>query len=130
MTSIVATIFAVIQAKHKDKTLSLYEMIKKSLLLRDSPSATPLPNPDATAKAPTPSNASSKVTERWNQSNLNYFDPYLDKTYKDRKIVLVGKDVYYKNVVLFVQQLQSLVTFKGAALLKTNIVTSLCGSVL
>ena len=42
--------------------------------------------------------------------------------------MLVGKDVYYKNVVLFVQRLQNLVTFNGAALVKANIATSLQGS--
>lgn len=42
----------------------------------------------------------------------------------------VGKDVYYRNVVLFVQRLQSLVTFKEAALVKINIATSFQGSAL
>ncbi len=42
----------------------------------------------------------------------------------------VGKDVYYRNVVLFVQRLQSLVTFKEAALVKANITTSLRNSAL
>lgn len=45
-------------------------------------------------------------------------------------MVLVGKDVYYKNMVLFVQRLQSLVTFKGAALVKANMAMSLRGSAL
>lgn len=44
--------------------------------------------------------------------------------------MLVGKDVYYSNVVLFVQRLENLVTFKGAALVKANIATSLQGSAL
>ena len=38
--------------------------------------------------------------------------------------------MYYRNVVLFVQRLQSLVTFRGAALMKANIATSLRGSAL
>ena len=42
----------------------------------------------------------------------------------------VGKDVYYRNVVLFIQRLQSLVTFRGATLVKANIATSLRGSAL
>lgn len=41
------------------------------------------------------------------------------------EVVSVGKDVYYRNIVLFVQYLQSLVTFKGTALVKANIATSL-----
>ena len=42
----------------------------------------------------------------------------------------VGKDVYYRNVILFIQRLQSLVTFRGASLVKANIATSLRGSAL
>ncbi len=42
----------------------------------------------------------------------------------------VGKDVYYRNVVFFVQRLQNLVTFRGATLVKANIATSLRGSAL
>lgn len=43
----------------------------------------------------------------------------------------VGKNVYYKILVLFVQHLQSLVTFmKGAALIKANVTTSLKRSTL
>lgn len=46
------------------------------------------------------------------------------------KVVLVGKDVYYKNKVLFVQRIQNLVTFKCTALVKANIPTSLRESAL
>lgn len=42
----------------------------------------------------------------------------------------VGKEVYYKNVVLFVQQIQSRLIFQGAGLVKANIATSLRGSAL
>lgn len=42
----------------------------------------------------------------------------------------MGKDVYYRNVVLFVQHLQSLVTFKGAAFVKVNVATSFQGTAL
>lgn len=111
--------------------LSLREMIEKSLLLGDSPSATPPPNPDA---APKPHPATDSVprasTERWNQADLGYFDPYLHRARGEGKMVSVGKDVYFRNVVLFVQRLQSLVTFQGAAFVKANIATSLRGSVL
>lgn len=42
----------------------------------------------------------------------------------------VGKNVYYRNVVLFTQCIQNLVTFKSAILVKANIATSLQGSAL
>ena len=72
----------------------------------------------------------SRATDRWNQSDLGYFDPHLDNAHGEGEIVLVGKDVYYRNVVLFVQRLQNLVTFKGVALVKANIATSFRGSAL
>lgn len=42
----------------------------------------------------------------------------------------VEREVYYKNVVLFVQQIQGLVTFQEAGLVKANIVTCFHGSAL
>lgn len=111
--------------------LSLRKMIEKFLLLRDFPSATPPHDPDAAPKPHSATNSLSRVsTERWNQANLGYFDLYLDKAHGEGEIVLIEKDVYYRIVVLFMQHLQSLVTFRGAALVKTNIATSLQGSAL
>ena len=107
--------------------LSLQEMIEKSLLLRKSSL-----NPDATPKVHTGADSLPKtITKRWNQANLGYFDPHLDtKAHGEGEVVSVGKDVYYRNVVLFMQHIQNLVTFKGAALMKANIPISLRGSAL
>ena len=106
--------------------LSLREMIEKSLLLRDSQSVTLPPDPDATPKSLFAGDSLPKPsTERWNQADLGYFDPHLDKAHGEGEVVSVGKDVYYRNVVLFVKRLQSLVTFKEAALVKANVATSL-----
>lgn len=69
--------------------------------------------------------------ERWTQADLGYFDPHLDeKAHGLGDIVSVGKDVYYQNVVLFIQRIQNRVTFKGVALVRINIPTSLRGSAL
>ena len=122
--SAVATAVADIQTKHESKMLSLREMIEKSLLLRKSP-----PEPDATPKAYPAANSHPK-NERWNQAELGYFDPHLDSVHGDGEVVSVRKEVYYRNVVLFVQRIQSLVTFRGAGLVKGNIATSLRGSAL
>lgn len=106
-------------------------MIGKSLLLRESFSSTPSPNPDVSLKVyPSSDSLPKKTTERWNQADLGYFDPHLNRAYGEGEIVSVGKDVYYKNVELFVQRLWSLVTFRGAAFVKANIVISLQGSAL
>lgn len=109
---------------------ALRKMIEKSLLLKDSTSSTPPSDPNASSKAFPPTDLQSKATDRWNQSDLGYFDPHLDKAHGEGEVMSVGKDVYYRNVVLFVQRLQNLVTFKRAALVKANIATSLRGSAL
>ena len=131
VSSAVATTVAAIQAKHEIKMHSLQEMIEKSLLLRESLSGTPPPDPDATPKALPGSDSLPQVsTERWNQADLGYFEFYLNKAHRTSEIVSVDKDLYYRNVVLFVQHLQSLVIFRGAAFVKANIATSLRGSAL
>lgn len=110
-----------IQTKYENKMLSLYKIIEKSLFLRDFPMTIPSPDHDTSAKMSTPPDNLTKTTERWNQANLGYFDSPLDKAYRKREIISIGKDVYYKNEVFFVQRLQSLVTFKKATLVKANI---------
>ena len=131
VTSTVIVAVDAMQAKHEEEIFALREIIKKFLLLRKSPSAIPSPSPVATPKTHPGANFFPKTTtKRWNQSDLGYFDPHLDRAYKEDKIVLAGKEVYYWNVVLFVQRFQSLVIFQGAALVKANIITSLWGSAL
>ena len=125
VTSAIAAAVDAIQTKHKEEMLALREMIEKYLLLKDSASSTPPFDPNASSKALPLMDLQSRATNRLNQSDLGYFDPHLDKTHGEGEIVSVGKDVYYMNVVLFVQRLQNLVTFKGVALVKANIATSL-----
>lgn len=129
MTSTIAITVVAIQAKHDDNMLFLRKLIEKSLLLKDFFSATLFFNLDATAKISFFANILSKtLTKKWNQANLYYFDPHFDKAHDEDKIVLVDKNVYYKNIVLFVQHLQSLVIFQSVALVKANIATLLQGS--
>lgn len=63
--------------------------------------------------------------KRWNQANLGYFDPHLDVSYEIGEIVLLSKKVYFWNVVVFIQQIQNLIFFKRALLVKANITTFL-----
>lgn len=58
----IATALAAIEAKYKDEILSLWEMIKKSLLLRESLSKTSSPDPDATPKTLPGSDSLPKTT--------------------------------------------------------------------
>ena len=131
VTSAVAAVINAIQTKHKEKMLALQEMIEKSLLFRDFSSSTPPSDPDAIFKAhPTTDSLPKTLTERWNQANLGYFDPHLDKANSKDEIVLIGKDVYYRNLVLIVQRLQSLITFRDAVFVKANVATSFRDSAL
>ena len=102
VTSAVTAAVDAIQAKHKEEMLALREMIEKSLLLKDSASSTSPPDLNASSKLSPPADLTLKSTERWNQANLGYFDPHLYRAYGEGEIVSVGKDVYYRNVVLFV----------------------------
>lgn len=120
-----------IHTKYENKILSLWEMIKKSLLLREFFSTTSSPDRDAIPKALSGRDSLPKAsTERWNQADLSYFDSQLDMAHREGEIISVGKDIYYRNVMLFVQRFQSLVIFKRAALVKANVTTSLQGSTL
>lgn len=62
VTSAVAITVTAIQAKNKNKILSLWERIEKFLLLKKSPSASSFLNSDATPKAYLGSNSLPKTT--------------------------------------------------------------------
>ncbi len=67
--------------------------------------------------------------EQWNQIDFGYFDSNVDdKANGAGELVSVEKDVYYRNVVLFTQRIQNLVTFRSATLVKANVATSFWGS--
>lgn len=71
VSSAVTTAIAAIQTKLESEMLSLREMIKKSLLLTDSASATPTPDLNATSKAlPGDDSLPKAFIERWNQADL------------------------------------------------------------
>lgn len=99
ISSVVAIAIATIQIKHKNLMLSLHEMIEKSFLLRNFSLTIPPPDSDASAKVSTVLDNSTKMTKRWNEATLGYFDSHLDKAHRKGEIVLVGKDIYYRNVV-------------------------------
>lgn len=147
ITFAIIAAFDTLHTKHNNNIQSLCQILKKALLAKNSISPLSLllvhNNLLTNALAPAANDVvgSSKSTliidlmsktfeKRWSWAELSCFNPYLNKTYKKGKIVLVEKNVYYKNVVLFVQFLQSLVTFCGSALIKVNIAILLQGSIL
>lgn len=112
VTSAVTTAVAAIQTKYKSEMLFLYELIEKFLLFKDSPSSTPPPDPDIAANVhPSTDSLPKASTKKWNQADFGYYHLHLDRTHGEGEIVSVGKDVYYRNVVFFVQHLQKLITF-------------------
>ena len=66
----------------------------------------------------------------WQLADLGYFNPMLDKSYGEGKVVTVGKDVYYRLVILFIERIKDLASVKGAILVRSNINTCLRGTAL
>lgn len=93
---------ASVWANHEKEMLVLWKMIKKSLLFGKFGSSTPSPNPNIISKAFFSTDLLSNTIKRWNQADFRYFDPYLDKIYGKNEVILVGKDIYYQNIILFV----------------------------
>lgn len=111
VTSLVTIAVAAIQAKPKGKMLSVREKIEKSLLLKEFYFATPPFDPDPSPIIHLGTNTLPKTTiGKCNQADLDYLDLHLNRVYEKDEIVLVGRHVYYSNVVLFLQCFQSLVT--------------------
>lgn len=77
---------------------------------------------------PVPLAIDSGSKEQWNASDIGYFNPHLDASYSEGEIVTVGKEIYYRNVYLFVKQVQDLASIKGDMLVKTNLNTALRGA--
>lgn len=102
VTSGIIAAMTSMHTKYEEEILALREMIKKSLLLREPASFTLSLDSNASNKASALSDFPSRTTKRWNQADLGYFDPYLDEAYSKGEIVSIGKDVYYKNMVLFI----------------------------
>ena len=81
-------------------------MIKKFLLLKEYSSMTLPPDPDASPKVlPGDDFLPKALTERRNFGHLGYFYPNLNIAQREDEVMLVKKDVYYRNVVLFVWHL-------------------------
>lgn len=75
-------------------------------LMESRPAASPKPKlsqHQSPSLSPDLTSEYQPCMERWNQADLSYFDPHLDeKAHRPGKVVSMGKDVYYRNVVLFV----------------------------
>lgn len=71
----------------------LRKLNKNSLSLRDFSCATFSLDLDAIAKTFSSTNIIPKIwAKTWNQDELGYFDPNLDKAHRKDEIVSIGKD--------------------------------------
>ena len=59
--------------------------------------------------------------ERFRESEIGYFDPKCSETHGKGDYVTIGDKVHYRNVWLFIDSAKSIVTTKGAALVRTNL---------
>ena len=86
------------------------------------------PGPTGPTGPPGADGYSSSGTPNWNAKDIGFFDPHLDKSYGDGDIVTQGSDVYYRNVMLFIERVKDLAAIKGAAVVRTNLNTCLRGN--
>lgn len=100
VTSTVTGVISLLQAKHKNDITSLCSLIKKMLVTNASFSS--LTSPTDIVSQPSFQVDIPSKNKRWNQAKLRYFNLYLDKAHGDGEVVLIGKEIYYRNIVLFV----------------------------
>ena len=81
-------------------------------------------------EVPTPTNTPVQKDTKWRPEELGFFDPLLDKSYGTGDTAMVGKDLYYRNVFLFIERIEDLARIKGDELIAANINTCLRGTAL
>ena len=81
-----------------------------------------------TNPTPTPTPTTPAPSTHWRADEIGLFDPHLDKSHGDGEIVTVGKDVYYRSVMLFIERIRDMATIKGAQLVRINLNTCLRGA--
>ena len=72
-----------------------------------------------------PGNASG--IPQWRPEDIGYFDPKLPDSYGTGPMVRDGKDIWYRNVHLFIERIKDLVNTKGEDTVRTNLNTCLRG---
>ena len=57
--------------------------------------------------------------------DIGFFDLNLPTNYSEGKVVLVGKKLYYRNIILFTERIKDLVIIKKYKLIRANFNTYL-----
>ncbi len=59
---------------------------------------------------------------------IEIFCPHLDLSHGEGKVLTVEKDIYNRNLILFVQHVRELVVYKGVDLVKANLTILFCNA--
>ena len=57
--------------------------------------------------------------------DIGFFDPNLPTNYGEGKVVLIGKKLYSRNIILFTKKMKDFATIKGYELVRANFNTYL-----
>ena len=57
--------------------------------------------------------------------DIGFFDLNLSINYGEGEVALIGKELYYRNIILFTKKIEDLVIIKGYKLVRTNLNTYL-----
>ena len=58
---------------------------------------------------------------KWKAEELGFFDLYLTSSLNLGDIMIIGKELYYRSVILFIDRIADLATIKPVILIKANI---------
>ena len=61
---------------------------------------------------------------------IGFFDLFLDISYRAEDLVSVDKDIYYRDVHLFMTQIVNIIRIKSTALVVANLHICLCETAL
>ena len=118
------------QQLQQDINAAVQRAVTQALQHLQIPAGPAGPPGDPGPQGPAGEPSTSTSSDRWNPSDLGYFDPHLDKSYGEGEIVTVGKDTYFRNVILFTERLRDVAAVKGSLAVKTNLNTALRGTAL
>ena len=57
--------------------------------------------------------------------DIGFFDPNLSINYDEGEVVLIGKKLYYRNIILFIKRMEDLAIIKKYELIRANLNTYL-----
>ena len=57
--------------------------------------------------------------------DIGFFDLNLSTSYNENKVVLIGKKLYYRNIILFTERIEDLAIIKRYKLVRANLNTYL-----